>query len=38
MKNLLKDNTALVEKFRSIRTPFYYYDTELLDKTLQAIK
>lgn len=37
MKNLLKDNTALVEKFRSIRTPFYYYDTELLDKTLQAI-
>lgn len=38
MKNLLKDNIALVEKFRSIRTPFYYYDTELLDKTLQAIK
>ena len=38
MKNLLKDNTALVEKFHSIRTPFYYYDTELLDKTLQAIK
>ena len=38
MKNLLKDNTALVEKFRSIRTPFYYYDTELLDMTLQAIK
>ena len=30
MKNLLKDNTALVEKFRSVRTPFYYYDTELL--------
>ena len=38
MNNLLKDNTALIEKFRSIRTPFYYYDTELLDKTLQAIK
>ena len=38
MKNLLKDNNALVEKFRSIRTPFYYYDTELLDRTLQAIK
>ena len=38
MKNLLKNNTALVEKFHSIRTPFYYYDTELLDKTLQAIK
>lgn len=27
-----------VEKFQQIRTPFYYYDTELLDKTLEAIK
>ena len=38
MENLLKDNKSLIEKFRSIRTPFYYYDTELLDKTLQAIE
>ncbi len=38
MKRLLKDNTSLVEKFGKIRTPFYYYDTELLDQTLQAIK
>ena len=37
MENLLKDNKTLVEKFRSIATPFYYYDTELLDRTLQAI-
>lgn len=27
-----------IEKFKSIRTPFYYYDTELLDKTLATIK
>lgn len=26
-----------VEKFRSIRTPFYYYDTELLRTTLRTI-
>jgi diaminopimelate decarboxylase len=26
-----------VEKFQSIQTPFYYYDTELLRQTLQAI-
>ena len=26
-----------VEKLQSIQTPFYYYDTELLRKTLQAI-
>ena len=27
-----------VEKFKDIRTPFYYYDTALLRQTLQAIK
>jgi diaminopimelate decarboxylase len=26
-----------VEKFESVQTPFYYYDTELLRQTLQAI-
>lgn len=26
-----------VEKFEGIRTPFYYYDTQLLDSTLEAI-
>lgn len=26
-----------IEKFKSLKTPFYYYDTELLDKTLDAI-
>lgn len=27
-----------IEKFQGIRTPFYYYDTELLDATLKVIK
>ncbi|MFO0355717.1 MAG: diaminopimelate decarboxylase [Sphingobacteriaceae bacterium] len=27
-----------IERFKSLETPFYYYDTDLLDKTLQAIK
>jgi len=27
-----------VEKFRLLRTPFYYYDTELLRQTLEEIK
>ena len=26
-----------IEKFKSLRTPFYYYDAELLRKTLQTI-
>lgn len=26
-----------IEKFQGIRTPFYYYDTDLLDKTLNTI-
>ena len=26
-----------IEKMQAIRTPFYYYDTELLRQTLQAI-
>ncbi|MBQ0049267.1 MAG: diaminopimelate decarboxylase [Bacteroidales bacterium] len=27
-----------IDKFQTLRTPFYYYDTALLDKTLDAIK
>lgn len=27
-----------IEKFQTLRTPFYYYDTELLDETLAAIR
>ena len=27
-----------VEKFQTVRTPFYYYDTELLRKTLHTLK
>lgn len=27
-----------IEKFKDIRTPFYYYDTDLLSKTLDAIQ
>lgn len=27
-----------VDKFKNIRTPFYYYDTQLLRQTLQTIK
>ncbi|MCQ2222269.1 MAG: diaminopimelate decarboxylase [Bacteroidaceae bacterium] len=27
-----------IERFKEIRTPFYYYDTALLDATLEAIK
>ena len=26
-----------VERFQTLRTPFYYYDTELLRQTLRAI-
>ena len=26
------------DKFKDIRTPFYYYDTEILQQTLDAIK
>ncbi|WP_317897418.1 diaminopimelate decarboxylase [Aurantibacillus circumpalustris] len=28
----------LIEHFNTLETPFYYYDTELLEKTLTAIK
>lgn len=31
-------NTFPVEKFQSIKTPFYYYDLQLLRKTLEEIK
>ena len=27
-----------IEKFQEIRTPFYYYDMQLLDATLQQIR
>ncbi|MCD8284985.1 MAG: diaminopimelate decarboxylase [Prevotellaceae bacterium] len=27
-----------LDKFKELRTPFYYYDTDLLEQTLQAIK
>ena len=27
-----------VEKFKDIKTPFYYYDVELLQKTLDVVK
>ncbi len=27
-----------IDKFRSLKTPFYYYDTTLLNQTLQAIQ
>ena len=27
-----------IDKFNGIKTPFYYYDTELLNQTLEAIK
>ena len=30
--------TFPIDKFEQLRTPFYYYDTQLLDQTLQAIK
>ncbi len=29
---------ALVNKFREIKTPFYYYDTDLLKTTLDSVK
>ncbi len=31
-------NTDLVKKFRSLKTPFYFYDIELLKKTLDELK
>ena len=27
-----------IEKFKNIETPFYYYDVELLNKTLELVK
>lgn len=29
-------NTSILTRFQNIETPFYYYDMQLLDKTLQA--
>lgn len=31
-------NQNLISKFNSIKTPFYYYDTTILNKTLKAVK
>jgi diaminopimelate decarboxylase len=31
-------NQHLISKFNSIKTPFYYYDTTVLNKTLKAVK
>ena len=31
-------NTFPIEKFRSVRTPFYYYDSALLRQTLDEVK
>ncbi len=31
-------NTFPIEKFRSMRTPFYYYDSALLSRTLEEVK
>lgn len=38
MESEMKKGVFPVEKFQTVRTPFYYYDTELLDRTLDAIK
>lgn len=34
----MEENIFPVAQFQNVRTPFYYYDTTLLDETLQAIK
>jgi len=34
----MKKGTFPYDKFQSLQTPFYYYDTQLLDNTLQSIK
>lgn len=31
-------NTELINKFRRLETPFYYYDLDLLDRTLAGLK
>ena len=31
-------DSSIVGKFQALRTPLYYYDTELLDRTLETIK
>lgn len=40
MCTITKNNkdVGLVEKFKQLQTPFYYYDVELLRKTLNAVK
>ena len=30
--------TFPIDKFQSLRTPFYYYDTQLLRRTLELIR
>jgi diaminopimelate decarboxylase len=31
-------DTKVIEKFKSIKTPFYYYDLDLLEENLQVLK
>jgi len=31
-------NSTIIEKFKSIETPFYYYDLEILEKNLQILR
>ena len=34
----MKDGSFPIEQFRTTKTPFYYYDTALLRRTLDTIK
>lgn len=38
MKTKLNNGNFPIEKFKNIETPFYYYDKDLLESTLDAIK
>ena len=37
MYSIMEKGLFPIERFQDIRTPFYYYDTQLLDQTLAAI-
>lgn len=37
MYRIMEKGLFPIERFQDIRTPFYYYDTQLLDQTLAAI-
>ena len=34
----MSNMTFPIEKLQGLQTPFYYYDTKLLDETLSTIK